>query len=78
MTFNGEDPLGFVQLYPSFPSINMRKTWVLNDLYVKEAARGKGIGEKLLKRAITFAEDTGAKGVLETAEDNITAQRLYE
>ncbi|MFS1516454.1 GNAT family N-acetyltransferase [Bacillus sp. SCS-151] len=50
----------------------------MNDLYVKEAARGKGIGEKLLKRAITFAEDIGAKGVLETAEDNITAQRLYE
>ncbi|ASN05413.1 GNAT family N-acetyltransferase [Virgibacillus necropolis] len=73
------DPIGFVQLYPSFSSVSMKRTWVLNDLYVKEKARGKGFGEKLLKKTITFAEGTGAIGVsLETGKDNLTAQRLYE
>lgn len=73
------NPIGFVQLYPSFSSVSMRRTWVLNDLYVKENARGKGFGEKLLKKAITFAEGTGAIGVsLETGKENLTAQRLYE
>jgi ribosomal protein S18 acetylase RimI-like enzyme len=52
---------------------------VLNDLYVKEKVRGKGFGEKLIKKAISFAEETGAKGVLlETGKENVTAQRLYE
>jgi len=48
-------------------------------LYVKENVRGKGFGEKLIKKAITFAADTGAKGVLlETNAENIIAQKLYE
>ncbi|MGM7683251.1 hypothetical protein ACSVDA_13965 [Cytobacillus sp. Hm23] len=29
IAFNGGGPLDFVQLHPSFSSINMRKTWVL-------------------------------------------------
>ena len=57
----------------------MKKSWVLNDLYVKKTARKKGFGEKLLKEAIHFAEETGAKGILlETNKENIPAQSLYE
>ena len=71
--------VGFVQLYPTFSSVSMKKSWVLNDLYVIASARKKGFGEKLLQKAIEFAEETGAKGLsLETGEDNLTAQRLYE
>lgn len=79
IAFDENNPIGFVQLYPSFSSVSMNRTWVLNDLYVKEDGRGKGFGEKLLKKAINFAEETGAKGVsLETGKENLTAQRLYE
>ncbi|MFP5109913.1 GNAT family N-acetyltransferase [Neobacillus sp. C211] len=79
MAVDGEHPVGFVQLYPSFSSVSMVRSWVLNDLYVKEQFRGKGAGEKLIQKAILFAEETGAKGVmLETGQENITAQRLYE
>ena len=57
----------------------MKRTWVLNDLYVRENSRGRGFGEELIKKAITFAEETGAKGVLlETNIENVIAQRLYE
>ncbi|MGM9957523.1 MAG: GNAT family N-acetyltransferase [Peribacillus sp.] len=74
-----DDSLGFVQLYPSFSSISMQRSWILNDLFVKESARRKGVGEKLLQAAITFAEETGANGVsLETGKENVNAQRLYE
>ncbi|MEH7375558.1 GNAT family N-acetyltransferase, partial [Neobacillus drentensis] len=49
------------------------------DLYVKEQFRGKGAGEKLIHKAILFAEETGAKGILlETGKENSKAQRLYE
>ncbi|WML44274.1 GNAT family N-acetyltransferase [Neobacillus sp. PS3-40] len=72
-------PVGFVQLYPLFSSVCMVRTWLLNDLYVKETVRGKGFGEGLLNKAIAYAEETGAKGLtLETGEKNKIAQRLYE
>ncbi|MGE7182386.1 GNAT family N-acetyltransferase [Peribacillus sp. NPDC006672] len=79
MAFEEGNPIGFVQLYPSFSSVNMVRSWVLNDLFVKESARKKGFGEELLKAAITFARETGANGVLlETGKDNVNAQKLYE
>lgn len=79
IAFDGENPVGFAQLYPSFSSLSMKRSWVLNDLYVKETARKKGIAEKLIKQAINLAEETGAKGVLlETGEDNLPARNLYE
>ncbi|MBK5484505.1 GNAT family N-acetyltransferase [Peribacillus sp. TH16] len=79
MAFDGDNPIGFVQLYPSFSSVSMMHSWVLNDLFVKGNARKKGFGEKLLKAAIAFAKETGAKGVsLETDKDNSNAQKLYE
>jgi ribosomal protein S18 acetylase RimI-like enzyme len=79
IAYNDQYPVGFTQLYPLFSSVNMHRTWILNDLYVNESVRGKGIGESLLKKAIEFAEETGAKGLsLETGEDNLIAQKLYE
>ncbi|WP_152657792.1 GNAT family N-acetyltransferase [Oceanobacillus sp. CFH 90083] len=70
---------GFTQLYPTFSSISMKKTWILNDLYVDAEARRKGIGEMLLHKAKDFAMETGAKSIsLETAPDNDASQRLYE
>lgn len=79
LAFDGNNPVGFVQLYPSFSSVSMMRSWVLNDLYVKEQFRGKGAGEKLIYKAIQFAKETGAKGVmLETDKENLNAQRLYE
>ena len=79
MAFENSVAIGFVQLYPSFSSVSMKRTWVLNDLYVKEIGRGKGFGEALIRAAIAFAEETDSKGVLlETGKENITAQRLYE
>ncbi|WP_213940412.1 GNAT family N-acetyltransferase [Pseudomonas sp. dw_612] len=75
---NGE-ALGFVQLYPTFSSIDAHRTWLLSDLFTAPAARGRGVGTLLMNTARAFALSTGAKGlVLETATDNFGAQRLYE
>jgi ribosomal protein S18 acetylase RimI-like enzyme len=71
--------LGFVQLYPTFSSIDAHRTWLLSDLFTAPAARGQGVGRLLMNTARDFALQTGAKGlVLETATDNVTAQGLYE
>ncbi|MCI3920336.1 GNAT family N-acetyltransferase [Paenibacillus sp. TRM 82003] len=71
--------VGFMQLYPTYSSLSMRKQWILNDLYVMPEARGQGVAKRLLAEAFELARRTGAKGLsLQTASDNRTAQRLYE
>lgn len=72
-------PIGFTQLYPKFSSGKAIKIWVLNDLYVEENYRNKGVGEKLIKTALKYAKDDNANHVeLSTAVDNYNAQKLYE
>jgi ribosomal protein S18 acetylase RimI-like enzyme len=73
------EAVGFVQLYPSFSSVSMQRLWILNDLYVTESARGKRISIVLLDKAKELAIETKAKGLmLQTAEDNVRAQAIYE
>ncbi|PEL09982.1 N-acetyltransferase [Bacillus sp. AFS017336] len=75
----GEESLGFTQLYPTFSSVSMKKLWILNDLFVTEAARKKGVAQMLLDAAKGFAINTKAKALdLQTAIDNKSAQALYE
>lgn len=71
--------IGFTQLYPTFSSISMKRAWILNDLYVDTKARKQGVGEMLLDKAKEYTIETGAKSLsLSTAQDNYSAQRLYE
>ena len=79
LAMEGEHALGFVQLYPLFASVALQRLWLLNDLFVMEAARKQGVGEKLMKHAEQFAYETGSRGLfLRTAIDNYPAQKLYE
>ena len=73
------EALGFVQLYPSFSSVSVFRIWVLNDLFVTPAARGRGVGRALMEAAREHAIQTGAKRLtLETQTENRTAWSLYE
>ena len=75
----GETGLGFVQLYPSFSSVSMRRIWILNDLYVHPDARKKGVGRFLLEQAKQFGIEHGALRLeLSTEISNSSAQGLYE
>src|SRR4051794_6810930 len=48
IAYDEGNPIGFVQLYPTFSSVSMKRSWTLNDLYVNASARKKGFGEKLI------------------------------
>ena len=79
LAFQDDAPAGFTQLYPSFSSVSLARVWILNDLFVTPALRGRGVAEALLKRAATFGENAGALRLdLATQVENETAQRLYE
>jgi len=70
--------LGFTQLYPLFSSTRMKRSWLLNDLYVRESHRGKGISKQLIEKAKQLSRDTGAAGVaLETEKINVVGNSLY-
>ncbi len=71
--------IGFTLLYPTFASLHARPIYVLYDLFVDPAGRGKGVGRQLMNRARKHAEETGAASiVLSTAHSNLIGQTLYE
>jgi ribosomal protein S18 acetylase RimI-like enzyme len=69
---------GFVQLYPLFSSTQMKRMWLLNDLYVLPAFRRRGISVQLIDEAKNLCVRTGACSlILETARSNDIGNRLY-
>jgi len=71
--------IGFSQIYPSFSSVSAGNVWILNDLYVVEAFRNIGVGKKLLSFIKEHSINYDIKGILlETSNDNVIAQQLYE
>jgi len=79
LALDGAAAIGFTQLYPSFSSAAMARIFVLNDLFVAEKARQRGVGTALLSAAADHGRQTGAvRLVLSTELTNATAQRLYE
>lgn len=70
---------GFVQLYPTFSSVRMRRVWTLNDLFVTEGARGRGVARELMEAARALAVETGAASIqLATERTNAAARALYD
>ena len=72
-------PLGFTQLYPSFSSVSLARTFILNDLFVVPGRRRTGVGSDLLRAATDHARALGAVRVtLNTDIRNTPAQAVYE
>ncbi len=76
---DGSAPVGFAQLYPSYSSISLTRVFILNDLFVHEGGRRKGVASELLAELERYAWSHGAARVtLNVARDNVQAQALYE
>jgi GNAT superfamily N-acetyltransferase len=79
VAINNECIAGFIQLYPSFSSVSMKRVWILNDLFVQETYRKQGVAKLLMDAAEGFARETGAVRItLATQISNVVAQSLYE
>ncbi|MBK1622361.1 N-acetyltransferase [Afifella marina DSM 2698] len=73
-----DEALGLACLYELFPGPDMHPAWLLKELYVAASARGRRIGEALLREAARLAlAEGGARLDLTTAGDNEAAQRFY-
>lgn len=55
------------------------RTWLLDILYVRPAARGKGLGVELIRAAAEYVQSQGAEMLaLEVLESNAAAKRFYD
>lgn len=71
--------LGFATLYFSMSTLQVKKTAILNDLFVLDTARGQQIGERLFQACLFYIrENDFAYLTWETAKDNVIAQSLYK
>ena len=71
--------LGFATLYFPLSSVQARRYAQLNDLFTVPEARGRGVGRALFEAARREAKARGFAALTwQTAEDNATAQRLYD
>ncbi|MCR6663020.1 MAG: GNAT family N-acetyltransferase [Luteimonas sp.] len=74
----GDAVVGFAQLYSSFSSVRMARSWILNDLFVLPATRRQGVARALLDAAADFAREDGAAVIsLETSRTNDAARATY-
>jgi GNAT superfamily N-acetyltransferase len=70
--------VGFTQLYPMFSSVRLKRTYLLNDLFVNKDSRKLGIGSDLIRAAQQLVVDNGYGGLsLETAKGNAEGNSLY-
>ncbi len=75
---NDKIRVGFVQLYPLFSSTRMQRLWLLNDLFIDEKYRGKGISKQLIEVSKELCMQTNSCGlILETAKTNVVGNALY-
>lgn len=77
--FDGGKVIGFACFYRHKSSLSATDIVLMNDLYVTEAARGKGAGRALIDAGVGLARESGASHLSwATAPDNHRAQALYD
>src|SRR5688572_21883490 len=57
---DGTNPIGFAQLYPIYSSVALSRVFVLNDLFVHESGRRKGVASRLLSALESYAWSLGS------------------
>ena len=64
VVYDGDQAVGFVQLYQLYHYIKLAKQWLLSDLFVHPDYRGKGLSVALIDRAKQWCDETEACGLM--------------
>ncbi|WP_306148149.1 MULTISPECIES: GNAT family N-acetyltransferase [unclassified Roseibium] len=74
-----EELLGHATMSPLFPAGGTNPAYFVKDIFVTEAARGRGLGQALLRACAVEARNRGAPRLDLTVDaNNPDAARLYE
>jgi GNAT superfamily N-acetyltransferase len=70
---------GFATLFWTWATSDAARIGVMNDLYVAEAFRRRGVGRELVNVCLQRCRERGARRLTwQTAPDNLQAQALYD
>ena len=71
--------VGFATIFWSWSTTNACRIGVMNDLFVAESARGRGLADQLIEACRAECLRQGARRLVwQTAPDNRRAQAVYE
>jgi GNAT superfamily N-acetyltransferase len=71
--------LGFATVFWSWSTADAARIGVMNDLFVSEEARGRGLADQLIEECRARAMQRGARRLTwQTAPDNARAQAVYD
>jgi GNAT superfamily N-acetyltransferase len=77
--WDGDTLAGYACLFWHYSSTRAIDTVLMNDLYVEEEERGRGVGRALIEASLAVARERGSPHLeWSTRPDNATAQRLYD
>jgi GNAT superfamily N-acetyltransferase len=75
----GGGAIGFATVYWSWSTTGASRIGVMNDLFVAEAGRGRGVAEGLIEACRAECVRRGARRLTwQTAPDNLRAQAVYD
>jgi GNAT superfamily N-acetyltransferase len=75
----GGRAVGFATVYWTWSTTSACRLGIMNDLFVAEPARGRGIAERLIEACRAECAARGARQLAwQTAPDNLRAQAVYD
>lgn len=79
ITFDSDRPIGYALFAPTFSSFRGQCSMYVDDLYVNDAYRGKGIGRAMLQQVASIAAGRGFERIdFLVLENNTEAIEFYK
>ena len=79
LAFDGEKPIAYALFYPNFASFRGQRGFYLEDIFVLDDYRGKGVGEEILKEIARLAKVRGFERIdFQVLDWNLAAIAFYE
>lgn len=79
LAFDGETAIAYAVFFPYFATFRGQRGFYLEDIFITKTARGKGVGEMMLKFIAKFAKEHGFERIdFQVLKWNTPAIEFYE
>lgn len=79
VAFQADSMIAYAIFYPNFASFRGQRGMYLEDIYIRQEFRGRGVGEAMLRRIAGIARERGFERIdFQVLEWNAPAIKFYE